>query len=687
MAANDSKLQVVGTDFDEIKSNLITFLQDQNVLKDASYTGSVLSILMDLLAYNTHYNAYYLNMVANEMFLDTATKRSSLVSHVKNLGYIPYSYSCPTTTVNISISGVSSPSVVIPKYAKFLSEKIDGVNYTFISTKEYFINTDVTGTINVQDVILKQGTPATFRYTFGPNDDYNTKFKIPDSNVDLDTLEVVVQKSGTSFSTEVFTRFQDIAELSPTSKVFFVQESYDGNYEISFGNGVLGKSLTQGNIIIASYIITNGTIANGANNFVMIDSPVSSYSQISIVPKYSAISGREKESLDSMRYIAPRNYSAQGRAVTINDYVTIIKKNSNKFPIDVVNVWSGEDNDPPVYGKIFISLKPAYGYAITENQKTFIKEEIIKPISVITVQPEIVDVDYTFVKFETNVLIDKGKTLLSDSEIKTRIISDIQNYAANNLNSFESTLIIPNYISSINQLDPAIVTNDQKVYLQKRIYPKFSINDNYILDFNCPIKKSSYGKSISFQDSVQYRDPNYTDIIRQEVFLEEIPAITTTIDSITLLNHGYNYTDLPTVTILGDGVGATAVASILDGKITGITVTNPGRDYTQAVVTIQGGGGTLGSAKANLSGQYGILRTYYYVNGIKTVLQANIGLVDYLNGIIILSGFAPYDINNSSGTLSVNIIPDTNIITSTKNKLLTMDQNDPYAIKVNVSRK
>lgn len=684
--AENQPIQLVGTDFDEIKRNLINYLKSQDVLKDADYTGSVLSILMDILAYNTHYNSFYLNMIANEMFLDTAIKRSSLVSHAKTLGYVPYSYSCSTAIVDISFTGVTTQNLIIPKYSKFITEKIDDINYTFITDREYYALTDQYGNVNFDNVVLKQGTEASFRYTYTSSNNYNTKFKIPHDRVDLSTLQVVVQKSSTNISSEVYTRSEDISELGPDSKVYFIQESYDGKYEIYFGNGVLGASLQAGNIIFINYIVSEGGGPNGARDFSMVNPP-GNYSTISIDLVREAISGQEKESIESIRYLSPKIYSAQGRAVTVNDYVTLIKKNSNRFPIDSVNVWSGEDNEPKAYGKIFVAIKPVSGYTLTETEKTFIKEEIIKPISVITVQPEIVEVDYTFVKVDASVLIDKNKTTLNDSDIKSLIVSDIQNYAETNLNSFESTLIIPNFTSSINSLDNCIITNEQKIVLQKRIYPEYNVKKNYSMNFGCPIRRGLLYKSVYFQDTIQYKDQNYNSIIRDEVFLEEAPASTTYIESIQILNEGFNYYSEPTVVILGDGYGATATANILDGKIKSITVTNQGQGYTQAVVNIYGGGGNLASAKVILSGRYGTLRTYYYSDGVKTILNPNIGSVDYLTGIVTLSDFSPVAINNSTGTLGVNIIPDSTIIQTDKNRLLTIDVNDPTAISVNILRK
>ena len=687
MAGANSNINLVGTDFDQIKGNILAYLRDQNVLKDADYTGSALSTLLDILAYNTHYNSYYLNMAVNEMFLDTAIKRSSVVSHAKLLGYTPRSYSCPSSTVSVTVTGLQSSSFVIPKFSRFVSEKIDDVNYTFITDREYFVNTDMNGDATIEDVIIKEGRSTTYRFAYNSETNPNSTFVLPDENIDLGTLQVLVQTSSTNQYIEVFALSEDSFSLTPTTNAYFIDENYDEKFKIYFGNGILGKALRDGNVVIVTYLVTDGTSANKAANFTLIDTPQDDYTSISVDTKYIADSGTERESTESIRYLAPKVFSSQGRAVTTNDYKALIKRNSSAFPIDAINVWDGEENEPPIYGKIFVCLKPSGGFSLTQAQKKLLIEEVIKPISVMTVSPEIVDVDYTFVKFVATVLVDKSKTLLSDQEIKTRITQDIRSYANDNLNSFESTIFIPNYVSSINNLDASILTNEQKIYLQKRVYPTFEVSNSYRLDFGVPIKKDIFGASVSFESSVRYRDSALENFIRDEVYLEQTPSNFTSIESIIVTNSGANYISQPIITILGDGTGATATADVVNGRLVGINVTNPGKNYTQAIVRIEGGGGILASAKVILSGQIGTLRTYYYSNGVKTILNSNIGTVDYLNGIVTLYNFSPVGINNASGTLSVNIIPDTTIISSGKNKMLTIDPDESSSIVINIVRK
>lgn len=686
MAEANSSVQLVGTDFNEIKNNLILYLQSQNILKDANYTGSVLSLLMDVLAYNTHYNAFYLNMVANEMFLDTAVKRGSLISHAKKLGYLPSSYACSTAYVDIDITGLDTNirSFTIPKYTKFVAKSDSNDNYTFVNIEEIFTRND-TGSISIKSLMLKQGEPVSYSFNYNTSTNEFAKFTIPDTNIDIDTLEVQIQTSTTDVNRVVYQRYDDVLTLDPTSEVYFIQESLDGKYEIYFGNDVLGKALQNGNVILVRYLASDGSVPNGIDKFYLLENPLASYSSFKITVTQPSFLGREKESIESIRYSAPKVYSAQGRAVTKNDYIALIKKNANKFPVEAVNVWSGEENDPPVYGKVFVSVKPVSGYTITENQKKIIREDILKPMSLMTVTPEVVDVDYTFLKLNVDVLLDKKKTLISDDNIRSDITQVIKNYASENLNQFDSTLVIPDLSARINAVNRAIITNSEKIYLQKKIIPTLNTPLTYIADFGIPIERGIFGQSVSISPSVRHRD--FLNNIKDEVYIEESPATVTRLQEIVMINEGYGYTDIPTVEIVGDGSGATAKAIVSSGKVKSIVLTNRGSGYTTAKVVIYGGGGILASAKVILEGQYNTLRSYYFVNGIKTILNGNAGTVDYLNGIVTITNFYPYDVNNVSKVLSINVIPDTPIIYSIKNKLLTLDPEDTTAITINILSK
>jgi len=685
MAGANSNIQITDLDFNEIKTNLRKFLQSQDTLKDYNYEGSALSTLLDILAYNTQYNAYYLNMVANEMFLDSAIQRSSVVSHAKLLGYVPRSAAAPSAKVNVQFNQVTDSSLTLPKFTTFLSEAIDGVNYKFVTVTDATVNTS-DNTATFSNVTIKQGEPVSLRFNYNSATNASSIFELPDTNIDTSSITVSVQQSSSNSYTQVYTLADDFMSLDNSSTVYFLQEAVNGYYQIYFGDGVLGKSLSDGNIVTVSYIITKGTSSYGANSFVLMDS-ISGYSNTVVTPVQSATQGSEKETVESIKYTAPKAYAAQGRAVTKEDYIYLIQNNSGIFPIDAVNVWGGEENDPPVYGTVFVAIKPAGGYTLTNAQKNIIEEEIIKPISVLTVKPKIVDVDYNYLVINSNVLYDPKLTTLTSSQLENNILDAIKVFSTDTLNSFNSTFKLSSLITAVQSVSPAIITNDANLNIQKRFIPNFNTTTTYTFDFGVPLKKDIFSKSVSLNPTFQVRDPSNLNIIRDTVYLEETPSSTTYIEKIDVINPGFNFTEVPTITILGDGQGATAEAVIVNGQIQSINIINSGVGYTQAIVQITGGGGILASAVAILAGNIGTLRTFYYFNGVKTILNSNAGTVNYADGIVTLTDFLPYEVNNDSGVLSLQVVPDTTLISSSRDKIVTLDISDVNAINVNITAK
>jgi hypothetical protein len=353
-------------------------------------------------------------------------------------------------------------------------------------------------------------------------------------------------------------------------------------------------------------------------------------------------------------------------------------------------VWGGEENDPPVYGTIFVAIKPKGGYSLTQIQKTIIETEIIKPISVLTVKPKIIDVDYTYLAITSNVLYDPKLTTYTAAQLKLLILNAIQQFGSATLNTFNSTFRLSSLITTIQSVSPSFITNDASIVLQKRFKPNLNNSGTYVFDFGTSLKKDIYSKSISASPTFQIYDTvqNTTNrLLRTEVYLEETPSSTTYVDSISIVNPGFNYTDIPTVTIVGDGSGATAEAIVVNGQVTNIIVINPGSNYSQASVLISGGGGSLASALVNLASNVGVLRTYFYINGIKTILNTNAGTVDYDKGIVTLTAFAPVDVNNELAELTIQAVPTSTIVSSSRDKIITLDSSDSNAINVNLSAK
>jgi hypothetical protein len=688
MAGANSQIQISELDFDTIKNNLKTFLKSQDVLKDYNYEGSALSVLLDVLAYNTQYNAYYLNMVANEMFLDTALLRSSVVSHAKALNYTPRSARAPKAVINVLVNQVTSASITLPKNASFLSEAIDGRNYNFVTSDATTVSV-----VNNQglfaNVEIYQGNPSSITYTYNEQNNPQAVFKIPNENIDTSTLLVAVQQSSINTAYEIYTQPSDILKLDSTSKIYFLEEDVDGFYKIRFGDGILGKQLTDGNLVNLSYIVTDGTLAAGANSFLNIQS-IDGFSNVVVTSVQAASTGLDKESIQSIKFQAPKTYTAQNRAVSKEDYITAIQQNSLGISFDAVSVWGGQENEPPVYGQVFVALKPAGGYNLTLIQKQRLIDDVLKPMSVMTVQPTIVDPDYTYLQLTANVYYDPKKTNLTSNQLKDQIKTALMTTSTQNLNTFNSTFNITDYNNSIAQVNQSIITNEIFVQVQKKIFPILTSPTTYKLYYGVPLKRGLFLSGINSSPSIKVRDPVTPSLIVDGLYFEEVPQATGGVESISLINPGFGYQSPPTVTILGDGTGATAEAQLsINGTIRDIVITNKGSNYTSAIVKITPSTndttGQLGSAVAQLEGRYGVLRTYYNDNlNVKKIFNSNAGTVDYNLGIVTLNSFSPFDVNNTLGQLTVSANPTTSIISSTYNRIITVDPYDPNSIIVNI---
>lgn len=688
MAAN-TNIQLTSVDFDVLKNSLKTYLQSQNQFQDYNFEGSSLSVLLDLLVYNTQYNAYYLNMVGNEMFLDSAVQRASVVSQAKALSYTPKSAIAPTATVNVTFNGVTEGSLTLPAYSVFTSSAVDEVNYTFVNPTSYTVNT-ANGVASFTNVEIKQGVYGAYRFTVDSTTNPNYLFEIPDSTIDTTTLRIIVQESSSNSTYETFNLSTDFLTLDQTSKVYFLEEALNGNYQVRFGNGILGKKLKDGNIVFATYITTEGSSAAGANSFAFMQT-INGYSASSVTPVLPATQGSAKESIDSIKFQATKAFSSQNRAVTKEDYITKIQQNNLGISFDAVNVWGGEQNDPPVYGRVFMSLKPTGGYNLTQIQKQKIINDVIKPISVMTVEPTIVDPDYTYIKLNVNVLYDPKKTTQTAAQIATAVKNAIMTYSDTYLNTFNSTFSTPDLSIAIKNSDQSIITNELNVQLQKKFFPQLGLVRNYKFYYGSPIKKNNFLSGISSSPSYKFISDVFGTL--NDVYLEEVASATGGVETISIVNPGFGYQYAPTVTITGDGTGATAVAEIdASGAIKTIRITNAGANYTSATVKFTPvssdttGQGAVGAV--NLEGRTGTLRSYYFnAQSKKTIVDDTAGTVNYEEGLITLNDFQPADVNDPLGQLVLTVQPTTTIVSSAYNRIITIDEFDPTAITVNVTAK
>lgn len=483
MANNNAQYLVTGLDFDNIKASLQNFLSSQSIFSDYNFTGSGLQVLLDVLAFNNTYLAWYLNMQANEMFLDSAIIRENVVSIAKQLDYTPQSQICSTAVLNLIIRpNIPNPpaTITIGQFTPFTTT-IDSISYTFLTNQAYTIGIDVaSGTYIVNDIIVQEGTGFTYQFLV----DYSIpgqKFVIPNQNIDINTISVSVQANTQNTGLQVFTLSKDVEPLNGTSPVYFIQETYNQQYEIYFGDGIVGAVPPNQSLVVVTYIAGNASAANGASIF-NAGSGVGGFGDVSVTTVTSAYGGSERESISSIKFNAPQSYESQNRAVTVADYEFLLNRN---YPnIESISVWGGQDSIPPQYGKVFISLKPTSGYVITNLTKQSIIRDVLQPYNVSTVIPEIIDPDYTFVMITAVVKFTPTLTILTSDSISQLILAAINNFAGINITKFGSPFLYSVLVRTIDLTEPSISNSLTTIKIQKRFVPELNKTQNVLLSFN-----------------------------------------------------------------------------------------------------------------------------------------------------------------------------------------------------------
>lgn len=487
MAAN-TYLQVTELDFDGIRSNLKTYLSSQTEFTDYDFEGSAMATLLDVLAYNTHYNAYYLNMVANEMFLDTAQQRDSVVSRAKELGYTPVSSIGASSVIKLKFDGLPSGTsqIILPKNSKFTTT-LDDVTYTYVTPKAETIDADTLGVFE-KNITIKEGEPLSFSWTVASNP---TKYIIPNANVDTSSITVRVQESSTDTTTTEFLEATNITQVFETSPIFFIEESADEKYEIVFGSGSLGKSLKAGNIVTVEYLVNNGEATNGASKFSVDSINIGlSYSSATITSVESvATGGRGQETVSSIKFSAPRNYQTQNRAVVAEDYERILL--SENSDLQSVIAFGGEEAVPAKNGKVIIAVKPFNEKFTTKDRKDQIKTSI-KQRTPLAVDPEIVDGQYTYILPSITSYYDLTRSSLTSAAVESNIKDEIENYATNNLERFGNKFRYSRFVRSLDNTSGGyILNNDASIRMEKRITPNVDNAESVNLYFNNAIRKGT----------------------------------------------------------------------------------------------------------------------------------------------------------------------------------------------------
>tara|TARA_Y100001963_G_scaffold44358_1_gene62252 strand:+ start:11303 stop:13123 length:1821 start_codon:yes stop_codon:yes gene_type:complete len=478
----NSKLSVSSLDFDNIKTNLKQYLSTQEEFKDINFEGAGINILMDLLAYNTHYQSFYTNMVANEMFLDSAIKRDSIVSLAKHLGYTPTSVTSPKAVVDI-YTPTASLTDNIPK-GTIVKGTQGGKSYEFSVMETVGYTLDSEGLTVAPNITIKEGKIVTLSYIYDGRTDL--KLVIP-NNADTSTLSVRVQTSTEDNSgyTDTWTLSTDLNTIAKTDKAYHVQEIENGEYEIYFGDNIVGKKPDNGNVIHLQYLVTKGTEANNLGSSDKEGARVFTYAGSTVKVVSKATGGAVAETNKSIKFYAPKTYQAQDRAVTAKDYeATLLTEYSD---IESVFVWGGQDNDPPEYGKVFISLKPKSGLTVDETTKESIRTDILKKKNIVSITPEIVDPDYLYLLISSDIVFEKARTVLDKESVAGLVRDTIVDYVDNDLEKFDKDLYFSKLTKLMDESSDSIVGNDTIIKLQRRFQPSLNITANYKIDFGNPI--------------------------------------------------------------------------------------------------------------------------------------------------------------------------------------------------------
>ena len=560
----NNRIQTTELDFDNIKASLKNYLQGQSQFSDYDFEGSGLSILMDLLAYNTHYNGLYLNLAVNESFLDSASKRASVVSRAREIGYTPKSAVASTAVVDVlaTSSQTTIPNTLeLPIHTPFTAQ-VDNTTYTFLTTTSYTAARNGS-TFKFSNVVLREGAhlQITYDYSLG------SRIIIPNPNVDRSTILVSVQPTN-STSSVVFTEASNIVDVSSTSLIYFLKELEDQTYELQFGDGNIGVALSAGDKIIITYMVCHGDSPNGARTFVYTGS-MSNVSSVYVSTISSAVNGSVPETIDSIKWNAPRLYNAQNRCVTTEDYKTMIR---TMFPEALdVSVWGGEDNTPPQYGKTFISIVPKTTDYLTDDQKSYILNSILRPRKILTILPEIVDPTYIRLELDCTFYYDPAKTTRLASELITVVTQTIIDYGDQHLNIFGGTFRYSNLSTTIDDAEASINSNITTLKMHRAVNPIYNTPAQYTVALGNPIFKSNVSTQSILSTGI------YTTDSSNIVYIDDIPTSGSNTGILRLFYIGANGAS---VFIKNCGTVNYATGTFIIEELTIVGLASPSFDFT-----------------------------------------------------------------------------------------------------------
>jgi hypothetical protein len=495
--ANNS-LNLSSLDFDTLKSNFKEYMKSQSVFKDYNFDGSNISVLLDVMAYNSYLNSFYLNMVASEMFLDSAQKYESVVSHAKELNYAPRSAHASVANISFTIatSGIAN-KLTIPKGTRFFGFNSNG-SYSFVTdqTTSYVSSNSEFVVDNLQ---INEGTY--FQDSFIVDYDIETqRFLLANKNVDTTSITVIVTEAGVG-NTE-FVKKDTLFGLDNTSEIYFLQGAESNKYEIVFGDGLFGRKPLNGSTVTVSYIVTNGSEGNGVDNFTLSDDLAATNggqitaSDITVISP--SISGANQESIESVRFSAPRYFATQQRAVSSDDYAALVE---TKFggQVDDVVIYGGQELEPKLYGRVIVSVKPSGSTVAPE----YLKNEITNYLQDYIALPnrvKISDPDYFYIKINSEVQYNIRSGSKSLSEVSSVVLNAITTFSNDNLEKFGNDFRYSRLVTAIDNSDTYVTSNDTKVYLIKKIAPKLNYATSFDISFNNRAEQEGIYDGVAYPD-------------------------------------------------------------------------------------------------------------------------------------------------------------------------------------------
>ena len=481
MAVKSSQINATDLDFDKISDNIKTYLKGQEKFKDYNFEGSNINVLIDMMAYATHISGVNTNIAASELFLDSAQIRKNVVSRAKDLGFVPASEKASGAQLEVKMSNIRNSDGTIPTANDMTLNRghnfqtvYDAVTYNFVNTTSVVPTRDGLN-FSYPTVDIVQGQYITDSFVFD-SQIKNAKFVLTNSRVDRSKLEVSVNSNGV---VSKYTLSTEVSTITSSSRVFYAQENEEGFLEIYFGDDVLGKGLVDGDLISATYITVDDIHADGAKLFTMTDA-INGFTNATITTLSEASGGAEKEDIESIKFKATKFYTSQNRLVTLNDYKA---KVSEYYPnADAVAVWGGEDNDPPEFGKVFVSLKPQNSDYLSEIEKKQVQDKL-NQLNMLTVRPVIVDAEIVKILLTTVFKYNANDTTLSKGELETIVRNSIVNFDNTNLNNFDSIFRHSNLVKDIDASNTAILSNITNVRLEKRKLVEIGKSEGLVINF------------------------------------------------------------------------------------------------------------------------------------------------------------------------------------------------------------